>query len=195
MIVQDIISLIQIRTQHISITEDVHTMITFINMAISELYRRFNLSIKSETITTNSDLALYELRNEDVQILLALFEKNGRELVQSDVLGSSCYDYKMVNYKSFLLRTPKDGYLYAVYKASPIPLKDIEDKVLLPDCMMTAMLTYISYLTNDTINRDNKNEAAMFMQLFDKQCQELENQGYKVALNTETLAVQAKGFV
>lgn len=195
MIVQDIISLIQIRSQHIGVTEDTHSMIIFINMALSELYRRFNLSIKSETIVTNPDLALYELRNEDVQILLSLFEKTGRELVQSDVLGSSCYDYKMVNYKSFLLSKPKDGYLYAVYKASPIPLKDIEDKILLPDCMLNPMLTYISYLTNDTINRDNKNEASMFIQLFDKQCQELENQGYKVALNTETLAIQAKGFV
>jgi len=195
MIVQDIISLIQIRSQHIGVTEDTHSMIIFINMALSELYRRFNLSIKSETIVTSPDLALYELRNEDVQILLSLFEKTGRELVQSDVLGSSCYDYKMVNYKSFLLNKPKDGYLYAVYKASPIPLKDIEDKILLPDCMLNPMLTYISYLTNDTINRDNKNEASMFIQLFDKQCQELENQGYKVALNTETLAIQAKGFV
>lgn len=195
MIVQDIISLVQIRSQHVSVTEDIHAMIMFINMAISELYRRFNLSIKSETIATNPDRALYELRNEDVQILLSIFEKDGREMVQSDVLGSSCYDYKMVNYRSFLLRNPKEGYVYAVYKASPIPLKDIEDKILLPDCMLNPMLTYISYLTNDTINRDNKNEASMFIQLFDRQCQELENQGYKVALNTETLAVQARGFV
>lgn len=195
MIVQDIISLVQIRSQHVGVTEDVHAMIMFINMAISELYRRFNLSIKSETIATNPDRALYELRNEDVQILLSIFEKDGREMVQSDVLGSSCYDYKMVNYRSFLLRNPKEGYVYAVYKASPILLKDIEDKILLPDCMLNPMLTYISYLTNDTINRDNKNEASMFIQLFDRQCQELENQGYKVALNTETLAVQARGFV
>ena len=195
MTVQDVISLIRVRTQHISITEDEHTMLLFINMAMNELYRRFNLSIKSETILTNSDLALYELRNDDVQMLLFLFEKSGRELVQSDVLGSPSYDYKIINYKSFLLRNPKDDYLYAVYKASPIVLKDIDDKILLPDCMINPMLTYISYLTNDTINRDNKNEASMFVQLFDKQCQELENQGYKVALNTETLAVQAKGFV
>ena len=67
MIVQDIISLIQIRSQHLAIAKNDSALIHFINLGMEELYRRFNLSIKSETVSVNRDRALYELSNEDVQ--------------------------------------------------------------------------------------------------------------------------------
>ena len=195
MLVQDVIALVQIRSQHISLAEDDDTVIRFINLAMAELYRRFNLSVKSETVVVNMDRALYELENPDVQLILALYDHMGRELKQSDVIDSHEADVKLVNYRSFLLNHRFNGHVYVIYKASPVMIRDVADNLKLPDCMISPMLTYISYLTNDTINRDNKNEASMFLQLFDKQCQELENQGYKVQLSTESYAVQAKGFV
>ena len=195
MIVQDIISLIQIRSQHLAIAKNDNALIHFINLGMEELYRRFNLSIKSETVSVNRDRALYELSNEDVQMLLALYHNTGIEMKQSDVLDSMNYDYKIVNYRSFILRKPFEGYVYAVYKASPVMLRDVSDKVKLPGAMLHALLSYILYMSHDVINRDNKMESSVFYRVYERQCQELVAQGFTVPLNTESVAIQAKGYV
>jgi hypothetical protein len=195
MIVQDIISLIQIRSQHLAIAKNNDAIIHFINLGMEELYRRFNLSIKSETVLTVSDRALYELSNEDVQMLLSLNHRTGIEMKQSDVLDSMNYDYKIVNYRSFILRKPFDGYVYAIYKASPVMLRDINDKIKLPGTMIPALLTYVMYMSHDVINRDNKTESNNFYKMFELQCRELDLQGFTVPLNTESTAVQARGYV
>lgn len=193
--VGEVLELAKIRLNNLIVAENDRALISFINLGVGELYRRFNLSIKSETIDVNDNLALYELRNDDVQMLLTIYDKIGRELRQSDVLDSMDYDYKIVNYRSFLLRKPFDGYLFAVYKASPIKLADANDEIDLPESMINTLLTYVAYMANNTINRDNQQEASNQYQIFTQQCTELEMQGYKIPLNTETAAIQAKGFV
>ena len=193
--VKDVIELARIRAKHSVIYEKTEALIHFINMGIGELYNRFNLSVKSETIITNSDLALYELRSQDVQLILSVYDAKGRELEQSDVLNSLHYDYKIINYKTIMLRKPINGCIYVIYKASPIVLKDLEDEILLPDAMINALLLYIAYLANDTINRDNKNESSILLVAFNEACKNLENQGYQIPINSETKSVQSKGYV
>ena len=180
---------------NLAIAKNDDALIKFIYLGVSELYRRFNLSIKSETVLINENLNLYELRNSDVSLLLSVYDKLGRELKQTDVFNSNDYDYKLLNFRSFLLKKPFNGILFAVYKASPIVFKDSDDIIDLPDAMIDALLTYVAYVGHSTINRDNINEASAYSQRFDLACRELEMQGYKIPLHTETLALQTKGFV
>lgn len=191
---QEVMALIQVRCPNVSVSDNEDAIINFVNLGIAELYRRFNLKIKSETIVTTNDLALYTLRNDDVELVLYVYDKTGRELRQSDVINSMDYDYKILNYRSILLRHPHEGYIYVVYKASPIKLRDMDDEIDLPSTMLDALLTYVSYVLVGTINSDQKNESSMFYQMFTRQCDEMVNQGYKISLNSETAAIQAKGF-
>lgn len=191
---QEVMALIQVRCPNVSVSDNEDAIINFINLGVAELYRRFNLKIKSETIVTTNDLALYTLRNDDVELVLYVYDKTGRELRQSDVINSMDYDYKILNYRSILLRHPHEGYIYVVYKASPIKLRDMDDEIDLPSTMLDALLTYVSYVLVGTINSDQKNESSMFYQMFTRQCDEMVNQGYKISLNSETVAIQAKGF-
>lgn len=193
--VRDVFAMAKIRIKNIAVNRDTAALFGFLNMAVSDLYNRFNLSIKSETILTNPDVALYEVRAEDVLMLLGLFDPRGIELKQTDVIGGVQYDYKLVNYKSFVVRKPQNGYLFAVYKASSVPLVDEDDLVQLPDSMLEALLTYIVYLSFTTINRDNMNEAAMYYQQYMNACNVLENQGYRIPLDTERINMALKGFV
>lgn len=197
MLVKELLPLVKLRLDSLNISNDDSIMLSFINLGIAELYRRFNLSIKSETITCNSDMALYELRNEDVLMLLTVYDKFGKELRQSDVLDSMSYDFKILNYRSFVLRKPFDGYLYAVYKASPTILKDEEDYIDLPTAMIGALLDYCAYLGHSTLqaNSQNTREFGLHLQLFENSCNQLDAQGYRIPLNTESVAIQIKGFV
>ena len=194
--VKDVMDMAKISSlNNLAIAKNDDALIKFIYLGVSELYRRFNLSIKSETVLINENLTLYELRNPDVSLLLNVYDKLGRELKQTDVFNSNDYDYKLLNFRSFLLKKPCNGVLFAVYKASPIVFKDSDDIIDLPDAMIGALLTYVAYVGHSTVNRDNINEASSYYQRFDLACRELEMQGYKVPLNSETLALQTKGFV
>ena len=196
MYVKDIIDIVKVSfLNNLAISKNDSALIKFIYLGVSELYRRFNLSIKSETVLINKDLSLYELKNPDVSMLLGIYDRRGFPLKETDVTDSLDYDYKIINYRSFIIRRPFEGLLYAVYKASPIELKDGDDIIDLPDAMIDALLTYIAYIGHSTINRDNINEASAYSQRFDLACRELEMQGYKIPLHTETLALHAKGFV
>lgn len=169
-------------------------LIGFINLGVSELYRRFNLSIKVETIITNPDLALYELRNKDISLLLGVYNSRGEELRQTDVLNGS-NDYKIINFRSFLLQDPKDDLLFAVYKASSSKLTAITDKIDLPDSMMDALLTYIAYIGHSTINKDNINESSAYARRFSDACDELDNQGYRISINNESISLRLRGYI
>ena len=196
MYVKDIIDIVKVSfLNNLAISKNDSALVKFIYLGVSELYRRFNLSIKSETVLINKDLSLYELKNSDVSMLLGIYDRRGFPLKETDVTDSLDYDYKIINYRSFIIRRSFEGLLYAVYKASPIELKDGDDIIDLPDAMIDALLTYIAYIGHSTINRDNINEASAYSQRFDLACRELEMQGYKIPLHTETLALHAKGFV
>ena len=196
MFVSDITEIAKVTfLNNLAISRNDTALIKFIYLGVSELYRRFNLSVKSETIITSDNLTVYELKNEDVNMLLSVYDRTGRELQQTDITDSLMFEYKLLNYKSFLLRHPSNGLLYAVYKASPKPLSDLTDRIELPDAMMDALLTYVAYVGHSTINKDNINEASAYSQRFDIACKELEMQGYRINLSTESLALQAKGYI
>jgi len=168
-------------------------LVKFIQLGLGELYRRFSLSVKVETIVTNPDLALYELRNPDVSLLLSVYNSNNQEMRETDVLGGN-FDFKRVNFRSFILRHPKNDLVFAVYKATA-PEITVDCDLDIPDAMIDALLEYVSYRGHSTINRDNINESSAYQRRFDESCRELEMQGYKIAINTQSVVLQARGFV
>lgn len=195
MTVGEVLKLVKIRLHNIAIAKDDKSLILLLNLGVSELYRRFDMKVGTETILINDNLAFYQLRNPDVTMLLSLYDKKGRELRQTDVLDGYEYDYKLVNYRTFMLRKPFNGILYALYKASAVPLADMDDVIDLPDGMIEALLAYISYAGYNTINRDNMNESQLYFQRFEAACANLDMQGYKMSLSTERPSITTKGYV
>lgn len=195
LLVNDVMEIAKVSSlSSLPIGKNDNAIIKFIYLGTSELYRRFNLSIKVEVIDTNPDKALYELRNKDVSLLLSIYNSYGQELNQTDVLGGKS-DYKLINYRSFLLTRPQNDLLFAVYKASPPMLISKDDEVDLPDAMIDALLTYVAYMGHSTINKDNLNESSAYLKRFDDACNELDMQGYRISLNTESISLHLKGFV
>ena len=195
MIVQDVIDMVKISSlSNIVITKNENALISFINLGVSELYRRFNMSIKVEAIEIEPSLALYELRSPDVSLILSIYNLEGIELQQTDTLGVK-YDYKIMNWRSFLLRKPKSEILLAVYKASSPRLTSVDDVIDIPDSMMDALITYVAYIGQSSINKDNTNEAQLYYQRFEQRCQDLDNQGYRIPLTTESINMKLKGYL
>lgn len=194
MTVKEVLDLAKIRLVNVPVSKTNASLIALINLGVSVLYDQFNLSIKSETIATSPDLSLYELRNSDVLLLLSLYDHTGRELRQSDVIGGVAFDYKLVNYRSFLLKNPIVGHVYAMYKANSIKVQDENDVIDLPNSMTDALLNYVAYMSHSSINKEGISEADTWHRKFNASCVELDMKGYRVPLNTESLSVQDRGF-
>ena len=199
MLVSEVLALAKIRLKNLNAHKDENTLISIINLGINDLYSKFNLRIGSETVLTNHDVAVYELRNDDVNLLLAVYDHAGMELRSSDVTDSLNYDYKILNYREFILRKPRDGYVYAVYKSSPVKLVDVNDYIDLPDAMINALLLYMGSMLEHTTNvwdrGQVKMEAMYYDQMYEKECNNLVQKGYYMNIDNERLAVQVKGYV
>ena len=201
MIVQDILDIVKIRSDNIALSKNDNAIIKFIYLGLSELYRIFNLSLKGEAIETNETKVQYELKNEDVSLLLNVYDVDGRELISSDVVEGKHWDYKQLNYRSFLLNHPREGFVYAVYKACPVRISDSRDQLDIPDAMVDALLCYVTYMLQSTVTsgtsvlgRGSTLEAGDYFQKWKAACQELEMQGYKIPIAAETLSIIAKGY-
>ena len=197
--VKEVLDLARLRLKNLNASKDLGVLLSVMNIGVSDLYRRFNLRLGSETVLVHPDLSVYELRNDDVNMLLCLYDEHGRELVQGDVLNSRQCDYKVISYREFMYYPHRGGHVFAIYKASPIKLVNVEDELDLPDAMIPALLTYMCYVLEHTTNvwdrGQVKSEPSFYWQLYEKEIQVLINEGYMIPLNTETVAIQRKGFV
>ncbi len=168
-------------------------LLRFVNLGVSELFGRFNLAIKTESIITTPNQSLYELKDDGVVLLLTVYNSFGEELFQTDVINGLS-DYKILNYRSFLLTHPREDLLFAVYKASPPSLNSMDDPIPLPDTFSDALLCYMGYLGHTAINKDNVNETSAFAKKFENSCINLENQGFKIPLGIEMYNQRLRGF-
>lgn len=178
----------------IAVKNNDEAILLYISLALTELYDRFNLSIKTEVITTNNATSVYDLRSEDISQVLAVYDSNRKELISASVISDDSYDYKQLNFRTFLLTNPKDEELFFVYKASSPTILNINDNIAIPNAMVIALLNYVAYLGHTGINRDGKNEADGYLIKFENSCNKLELQGYKINLSTASLSVHSKGF-
>ena len=82
----------------------------------------------------------------------------------------------------------------AVFSASPPKYTDLKDEIDIPDAMMDALIKYVAYIGQSTINKDNVNESAAYFQRFQEACRQLDNDGYKIPICNETIDIALKGY-
>ena len=195
MLAGEMLTLISTRLSNFSINTNRDILLPYLNMGISELYRRFGLSIKEEIVPTCEDKRLYELQNDDVMFLYAIYDQHGHEIPQQDTLDDVGLHYKRVNYRSFLLNEPMEGELFCVYKASPVRIMDDNDEIDIPDPMIDALEGFVTYKVLSIMNNDQVQEASAYRQYYEMMMKDLENQGYGAMADTERFSLHRRGYV
>lgn len=202
MILSDVTEICKMRTRNVAKSNDDKYINRIVHLGVSDLYNRFNLSVKSEIVSTNAGLPLYEVRSPDCQMIISIYDMHGNELEQSDVLDSKKWQWKQVNYRSFLLANP-DGSDYVVaYKASPKFADEPDAHIELPDVFIEALVMYVIYMVSATVQSVSSqtghrggNESQEYRELYENECNRLIMMGYKINLQTERMPIQMKGFV
>lgn len=177
------------------ITVDNDTVMDFIHLGLIELYSRFNLKVETEILRTEPEATVYDLRSADILQVIGIYNHCGRELAPHHIINDDTWDYKQLNYRSFIFREPKSENIMFVYTAAPAYNVDKNAILPLPQAFISALMDYIAYKGHSTINRDNNNEADTYYARFERSVAVLDGLGYRVNISQATLSVQDKGFI
>lgn len=169
-----------------------------IELAVVEIYKRFNLSIKFAKLLVEQDNHLYTLDVPDFAQLITLQNSKGEELVPLNTVDDAYYDYKLLNFNQVYIKEPKNETLDYIYKASaPTIYKDLSDlteeeiqqladkdkydNIPIPRDFYGVLLDYIAYRCHVTLNSNQiyMAEIDLHYKRFELSCAELNKYGYK----------------
>ena len=201
-----------------SFTDD--RLISFMNLGIIELSKRFRLATKVETIQTSMYTHIYTLRHSDVINILDIIDSTGKSLIPQRTSDSESYDYKLMSNNSFLLKrkfdyvesithTPVKGgeledlqevqapdlSLVVVYSAIADLVTDKEDDLPIPELFIEALMSYVGYKSYRTLGVDGQNDSSEKWKVFEYCCSLVTNSSFAGNDTILGKSVQSKGFV
>lgn len=201
-----------------SFTDD--RLISFMNLGIIELSKRFRLATKVETIQTSMYTHIYTLRHSDVINILDIIDSTGKSLIPQRTSDSESYDYKLMSNNSFLLKrkfdyvesishTPVKGgeledlqevqapdlSLVVVYSAIADLVTDKEDDLPIPELFIEALMSYVGYKSYRTLGANGQNDSSEKWKVFEYCCSLVTNSSYAGDDTILGNSVQSKGFV
>ena len=201
-----------------SFTDD--RLISFMNLGIIELSKRFRLATKVETIQTSMYTHIYTLRHSDVINILDIIDSTGKSLIPQRTSDSESYDYKLMSNNSFLLKRKFDYVdsithtkvkggeledlqevqapdlsLVVVYSAIADLVTDKEDDLPIPELFIEALMSYVGYKLYRSLGVNGQNDSSEKWKVFEYCCSLVTNSSF--AGNDIILgnSVQSKGFV
>ena len=193
--VLDLITLLKASSlKNLPIKDSNSVIVMFINQALAELYRKFNLSVKSTVVIISKYKHIYTLNEPDVNMILSIYDTKGNIIKSSNNIESTEVSYKLVNYNSFTLNNCEDDQVVCIYSAGS-DIVGIDDEIAIPPGLQGALLMYVGYLANMSINIDDTREADAYRQRYEYLAQVLLAEGYKVELFTESSIVKDGGYV
>ena len=195
-------------------------LISFMNLGIIELSKRFRIVTKVETIQTSMYTHIYTLRHSDVINILDIIDSTGKSLIPQRTSDSENYDYKLMSNNSFLLKRKFDYVdsithtkvkggeledlqevqapdlsLVVVYSAIADLITDKEDDLPIPELFIEALMSYVGYKSYRTLGVDGQNDSSEKWKVFEYCCSLVTNSSFAGNDTILGKSVQSKGFV
>ena len=179
------------------------TVLGFINLGVLELYKRFTLSVE-EWIIALEDGQSYYTAPEDFMWIIAAYGEVGMDSVQEvNVLPVNEEDNPLsintVGWNKVQVPLSVTGaYVSIIYAATPevYGITDMNKTVNIPPQMIEALLAYIGWRANSTIDTGIQTEDTVWYNRFESSCSRLEVKGFINANDmVMTNRLNMRGFV
>ena len=179
------------------------TVLGFINLGVLELYKRFTLSVE-EWIIALEDGQSYYTAPEDFMWIIAAYGEVGMDSVQEvNVLPVNEEDNPLsintVGWNKVQVPLSVTGaYVSIIYAATPevYSITDMDKTVNIPPQMVEALLAYIGWRANSTIDTGIQTEDTVWYNRFESSCSRLEVKGFINANDVVmTNRLNMRGFV
>ena len=179
------------------------TVLGFINLGVLELYKRFTLSVE-EWIIALEDGQSYYTAPGDFMWIIAAYGEVGMDSVQEvNVLPVNEEDNPLsintVGWNKVQVPLSVTGaYVSIIYAATPevYSITDMNKTVNIPPQMVEALLAYIGWRANSTIDTGIQTEDTVWYNRFESSCSRLEVKGFINANDmVMTNRLNMRGFV
>jgi len=187
-------------------------LLSFYNMGISELYKRFPINIKEQTIIISSDINVYPLNPDVMQIISVytsgefLVNKDGTRVKEqiTEVVELPVNNEHDVN--SIYTPTPGnilvpnvfDGQILSIlYRASAVKveLEELNEEIQLSPQFIEPLLMYMAYLAHMSYDNASTQEHINFLQNYNISCGTIDKLGLSSKEATSNLKLKTRGFV
>ena len=189
----------------------------FINLAILELSKRFNIEVRAESIKTSPYTNVYSLRSKDIIGIVEIYDEEGRELRPQTIMGEESYDYRMINNFTFMLKRKADytstieynsigieqmqeiGFpnseLVVVYSALSDLIETVDDELTVPIVFVDPIVAYVGYKAMTSLNANEQGETNISLAKYENSCKTLEKSAYNGGEVVLSKNVDMRGFV
>lgn len=193
-------------------------ILTYINLAMIDLYGRFQLATEEAILTLRPDLVktIYTFNSHDLDVsvagqrmtddefmaIVSAYNEDGTEITVNDTtdpLSIFTVSYNQVQVP--LLEA--NSYISVIYRRNPTLLTYVDDgngnavdvDVPLPVQLLEAVLHYIGFRAHGAVDGSLNEENNAHYMRYEAACKRVEAQGTLTADDTVSSSVQKKGFV
>lgn len=156
----------------------------WINLGVLELYKRFQLRVNEYIIALEEGVDIYKMPGDFMWLVAAYGEVDIRSSEEVNVLAVNEEDNSLsintVGWNKIQVPASIGGaYISIIYVASPdtYTLVDINEEVDLPPQMIEALLAYVGYKANATIDSGVQTEDNAWYARFEASCNKLKEYG------------------
>jgi hypothetical protein len=190
--------------QQLAVKEDYEAILSYINMGMLELYKRFSLRTEEAIVYLDAHTTMYQLiptnpkvemlSNCDLMYIQGVYEEDGSRCGMND--EEDVDSILTPSYDTIQVPNPSDyTYLSVVYVATPTRLTTPTDTIRLPMSLYEALLHYIGYRGHGSIDGNINTENNTHYMRFDKSCTVAKEYGLVTADEIPYRKVNTKGFI
>jgi hypothetical protein len=155
-------------------------IISYINLALIELYKRFNLRTEQTVVVLDMYETMYTLDIPELNEILAAYDEKGRQYF----INSENDELSILtpNFNTIQVPNPvQDEAIFIIYSAAPVRLVWQEDLTLqtvkVPPNMLEPLLHYVGYRAHGALNGEINAENNTHYMRFESSCAKLKEMG------------------
>lgn len=180
------------------------TVLGFINLGVLELYKRFALRVEEWIVELEDDVSYYTAPKDFMWIVAAYGEVSKDSESTVNILPVNEEDNPLsvntVGWNKIQVPMSVTGaYVSIIYVATPekyYAIGDMDAEVDIPPQMVEALLAYIGWRANSTIDSGIQTEDSVWYSRFEQSCTRLEVKGFVNANDViMTDRLSKRGFV
>lgn len=204
MLVQDVIDMAaKSELSNLNVKEDTGTVLSYMNLGLIELYKRFDLEIKEHVIELQDSVEVYTMPDDFMSIVGAYGEVDETSVDVVNVLPVNVEDNPLsintINWYQVQIPLALTGsYVSIVYSATAPYLTDanLAERAPIPIGLMEALLHYIGYRGHAALDGNVQAENNTHYQRFEASCSRAKENGVITADDVDMgTRLHTRGFI
>ena len=194
MTIQEVIyDVAQGELKQLAVKDDTTAVISYINLGLIELYKRFSLKTEEIVIPLFSGKTMYTMPDDYQSILEALDESGDWYSINDE---DDALSILTPSYNTLQIPNPIDGAAVSIiYTALPARITSVDEILPLPLSLLDALYNYIGYRGHGAVNGDLKTENNSHYMRFEANCKKAKDLGVITSDDVVNTKLTDRGFI